>query len=113
MTAADQLADVIDVEGALWDQDDVGAAREPGLERDPARVAAHHLDHHHAVVGLRGRVQPVDRLGGDLERRVEAEGHIGGGEVVVDRLRDAEHRNVVLTVEPRRGPQRVLAADRD
>ena len=30
-------------------QDDVGAARHAGVERDPAGVAAHHLDHHDAL----------------------------------------------------------------
>ena len=36
----------------------------PG-DGDPAGVAAHHLDDHHAVVRLGGRVQAVDRLGRD------------------------------------------------
>ena len=37
-------------------------------------MPAHHLDDHDAVVRLRGRVEPVDRLGRDRHRRVEAEG---------------------------------------
>ena len=60
------------------------------MQGDPAGVAAHHLDDDDAVVRLGGRVQPVDRLGGDRDRRVEAEGVVGAGEVVVDRLRDAD-----------------------
>ena len=89
VAAADQAAHLVDVERPLGDQDHVGAAGEPGVERDPARVAAHHLDDHHAVVALGRRVQAVDRVGGDLHGGVEAEGHVGAAEVVVDRLRHA------------------------
>ena len=85
----------------------------PLIDGDPARVAAHHLDDHHAVVRLGGRVQPVDRLGADGDGRVEAEGVVGRREVVVDRLRDADDREVVLGVQPRGDAERVLAADRD
>ena len=76
----------------LGDQDHVGAAGDAADDRDPARVPAHHLEHHHAVVRLGGRVQPVDRLGADVDRGVEAEGVVGAREVVVDRLRDADDR---------------------
>ena len=59
----------------------------PGVDGDPAGVAAHHLDDDHAVVRLGRRVQAVDRVGGDLHRGLEAEREVGAGEVVVDRLR--------------------------
>ena len=84
--ALDVRADRVDVEGLLGDQDDVGAAGEPGVQGDPAGVPAHHLDDQDAVVGLGGGVQPVDRLHRDVDRGVEAEGVVGGGEVVVDGL---------------------------
>ena len=113
VTAPDQAADLLDVERPLGDQDHVGAAGEPRVEGDPAGVAAHHLDDHHPVVRLGRRVQAVDRVGGDLHSGVEAERHIGPAEVVVDRLRHTDHRQAVLAVEPRRGAERVLAADRD
>ena len=111
--AADQLADLLEVEGLLRDQDHVGAAGEPGVEGDPAGVAAHHLDDQHPVVAVGGRVQAVDRLHRDVDRGVEAEGVVGGAEVVVDRLRHADDLDAVLVVEARRRAQRVLAADRD
>ena len=76
-------------------------------------VAAHHLDDHHAVVRLGRGVEAVDGLGGDLHGRVEAECHVGAAEVVVDRLRHAQHRQAVVAVQPGGGAQRVLAADRD
>ena len=113
MPAPDQADDLLDVEGPLGDEDHVGAAGEPGVERDPAGVAAHHLDDHHPVVALGRGVEPVDGLGGDLHGGVEPEGHVGAAEVVVDRLRHADHRQAVVAVQPGRGAQRVLAADRD
>ena len=54
---------LLEVEGNLGHQDHVGAAGDAGVQRDPAGVAAHHLDHHDPLVRFRRRVQPVDRLG--------------------------------------------------
>ncbi len=83
------------------------------MEGDPAGVAAHHLDDQDAVVTVGRRVQAIDRLHRDVDRGVEAEGVVGGAEVVVDRLRHADDRHAVLAVEARGGSERVLAADRD
>ena len=47
-------------------------------------------------MALGGGVQAVDRLGGDVHRGVEAERHVGRAEVVVDRLRDADHVQAVV-----------------
>ena len=113
VTTADQPADVVDLERALGDQDHIGAAGEARVERDPPCVATHDLDHHHPVVRLGGRVEAVDRLGRDVEGGVEAEGHVGCGEVVVDRLRHAQHRQPVAFVQAGGDAERVLAADRD
>ena len=96
----------------LGDQDDVAAAGQPGFERDPAGVAAHHLDDHHTVVGLGRRAQPVDRIGGGGDGRIEAEGDVRGGQVVVDRLRDADDRHAEL-LKAQRDPHRAVAADHD
>ena len=82
-------AGVLDGDRQLRDQDHVRAAGDPARDGDPARVPAHHLDDHHAVVRLGGRVQPVDRLGRDRDGGVEAERVVGRREVVVDRLRHA------------------------
>ena len=83
------------------------------MHRDPAGVAAHHLDDHDAVVRLRGGVQPVDRLGADRDRGVEAERVVGAREVVVDRLRDADDRRAEVGMEAGGDAEGVLAADRD
>ena len=108
----DPAGDLVDVERLLGDQDDVGAAGHAGVQRDPAGVPAHDLDDQRAVVRLGGRVQPVDRLGRDVHRGVEAEGVVGGAEVVVDRLRHADDLHAVV-VQLRRDAEGVLAADRD
>ncbi len=104
---------VISLHGMLRDQDDVGAARDSAHHRDPSGVAAHHLDDHHAVVRLGGRVQPVNRLRTDEDCGVEAEGVVRPRKVVVDRLRHADDVKIVLFIQPGRHAERVLAADRD
>lgn len=83
-----------------------------GLQRDPARVAAHHLDDHDALVGLGGGLQPVYGLGGDADRGVEAEGAVGGRDVVVDGLRYADDGHPGVREHPG-GREGALAADRD
>ena len=55
---------LLDIERHLGDEQHVGAAGHGGVQRDPARMAAHHLDHDDAVVALRracaaGRSQSV------------------------------------------------------
>ena len=108
----DVLADLLDVEGHLGDQDHVGAARHAGVQRDPPGVPAHHLDDEGPVVRLRGRVQPVDGLHRDVDRGVEAEGEVGGVEVVVDGLRYADDVHAVL-VQLGGDAEGVLTADGD
>ncbi|GDY43894.1 hypothetical protein SANT12839_047760 [Streptomyces antimycoticus] len=57
-------------------------------------------------------MQPVDRLGGDIDGGVEAEGVVGAGHVVVDRLGHSDHLDA-LAAQGRGDAERVLAADRD
>ena len=106
----DPSADLIEVEGHLGDEDDVGAARHARMQGDPSGVTAHHLDDEHAMVRLGGGVQAVDGLGGDRHGCVEAEGVVGGVEIVVDRLGYADDGQAVLG-EFRGHAKGVLAAD--
>ena len=99
--------------GSSGAQDDVRAARDTRGDRDPAGVAAHEFDDHHAVVRLGRGVEPVDRLGRDRHRGVEADRGVGADNVVVDRLGDADdgqprrHRHLACGLEG------AVAADAD
>jgi hypothetical protein len=73
-------------------------------------VPPHHLHDQRAVVRLGRGVQAVDRLRGDADRGVEAEGVVGGAQVVVDGLGDADDVQP-LGGQPGRDPEGVLAAD--
>ena len=108
----DALAHLVDVEGLLGHQRDRGAAGEAGPDRDVPDVATHHLDDEDAVVALRRGVEPVDGVGADLDRRLEAERHLGEADVVVDRLRHADDGEAVL-VQAADDAHRALAADAD
>ena len=90
----------------------MGAGGDAGVQRDPADVAAHDLGDHAALVRVAGGAQAVHRVGRDVEGGVEAERVVGRAQVVVDRLRDAEHVDAVVR-EAVGGRERALAADRD
>ena len=75
-------------------------------------MPAHHLADQHAVVRLRGRVQTVDRVDGDLDGRVETEGHLGARQIVVDRLRHADDADPAVG-QLQRHAERVFPPDRD
>ena len=97
--ARQHAEEVGQVDGDLGDQDIVGPdghAREAG---DPAGLAAHRLDHDDPAVALGRRAEAVDRLGHDVDRRVEAEGEVGHPQVVVDRLGDADDRRLEIVAE--------------
>ena len=100
------------VERELRDQDDVSPAGDPGVQRDPAGVTAHHFDHHDPVVRLGGGVQAIDRVGGEGYGGIEPEGVRGFDDVVVDRFRNAHQRNAAK-VELVRDRQGAIAADHD
>ena len=64
------------------------------------------------MVGLAGRAQAVDGLGGGLHGGVEAEGELGDGEVVVDGLGHTDDGHA-LAGEFAGDSQRVVAANGD
>ncbi len=63
-------------------------------------------------MGLGGGLQPVYGLGGDAHGGVEAEGAVGGRDVVVDGLGDADDGHTRVRQHPG-GREGALAADRD
>ena len=56
------------------------------MQRDPACITPHDLDHHHPLMTFRGTVQAVQALGGKCHRRVEAKRSEGLVQIVVDSL---------------------------
>jgi len=56
-----------------------------------------------------GRVHPVDNLGGDVQRAVEAERHVRAEEVVVDGLGEPDDVQPLGGEEPRRLVRAVAA----
>ena len=82
------VADLLNGERNLGDKDDVRATGNAGLQRDPAGIASHDFDSHDPVMRFGGGVDFVDRIGGRVQGGVKAEGHVGGGQVVIDGLRN-------------------------
>ena len=79
--------------GDLRDQDHVCPPGKTRSQCEPSDVVAHDLDHHYPVVRVSRGVETVDGIGGDPHGSVEAEGHVGPGDVVVDGLGDGEDRD--------------------
>src|SRR5580704_14240865 len=90
------LADFVNGEGDLGDQDDVGASGNSGFERDPACVPSHDFDHHDAMVRLSCGVDLVHGVSRGHERRIETESDLGGGKIVVDGLGHAYNVHALL-----------------
>ena len=82
----DGLGDFFHVVGNFGNQNHVRAARDARAQRQPAGAMAHDLRDDDAMMAVRRAVQPVDRLGRDVERGGKAEGGIGHRHVVVNRL---------------------------
>ena len=101
-----------DVEWNFGDQNGVRPSGNAGIKRNPAGIAPHHLDHEDAFVRLRRRVQPIDRIGREGDRRVESNTLGRAGDVVVARLGD-DHDRHAERAELVRDGERAVAADRD
>src|SRR5262249_30067129 len=57
----------------------------------PPGISSHDLYHHYAIMCLCGGVNAVDRFTDDVAGSVEAEGIVCATEIIVDRLRYANH----------------------
>src|SRR5580658_2209221 len=107
-----RFGNLVDVEGPLGNQDYVCAAGDAAVERDPASIPAHDLDHHHSVVGFRSRMEPVNRFAHDVAGRIKSESVVRATQVVIDRLGHADDLDsaFVKFLGDRQG---IIAADRD
>ncbi len=106
------FADLVDRGLLFRDQNHVCTGRHPGVQCNPADVPTHDFSHHAAVVRVAGGAQAIHRIGRDLHGRVETERVVGGIEVVVDGLRDADDLDPGIRQSFRRR-ERSLATDCD
>src|SRR5215471_3257734 len=81
-----RFADGLKGKGDFRKQNDLRAAGDAGMKRNPARVAAHDFNEHDAMMAFGGGVKAVDGFGGNDDGGVETERHVGGGKIVVDGL---------------------------
>ena len=84
--AFDGLGDFFHVVGNFGNQNHVRAARDARAQREPARAVPHDFGDDDAMMAVRRAVQPVNRLGRDVQRGGETEGRIRHRHVVVNRL---------------------------
>ena len=87
------------------------AARDPAVQRDPARVTAHDLQDHDPLVARRRGVQAIERVHHGGHGGIKTERHRGRGQVVVDRLRHADAVDAGLLQLQRRRHGTVTADD--
>ena len=77
-------------------QDNICAACNAGIQRQPACLVAHDLNAHHAAVAACGGVDAVDDIGGNVHGGVEAEGYVGAVDIVVNGLGQADDVQTLL-----------------
>ncbi len=83
---ADGVGHGINVVGNFWNENHISAAGNPRTKRKPTGAVAHDFNDHNAVMAMGGAMEAVHGLGGDAQRRVVAEGHVGHGHVIIDGL---------------------------
>jgi hypothetical protein len=84
--AADGFGDFFNVVGNFGNQNHVRAAGDARAQRQPARAMPHDFRDDDAMMAVRRAVQPVNRLGRNVQRGGETKGRIGHRHVVVNGL---------------------------
>ena len=108
----DPGAQCIEAVRNLGYEDHVGRGRYTGEQCDPAGVPTHELHYHDTAVSLCGGVEPADSVGGCGYGGVEAKGHLGRSQIVVDGLGDSHDREP-LVGQHRRDSERAVPSDGD
>ena len=96
MPQANRLGDFVNIEWYFRNQYYVCAAGDAAVHRNPARIPSHHFYHHHAIVGLRGRVHSVNGFRGDIDGRIEPEGVVRARKVIVDGFGNPHYVDTLL-----------------
>src|SRR5882762_6396574 len=92
----DVFADVANGEWNFGNKNDVRPAPDAGLERDPAAVAPHDLNHHDAMMRSASRMNFIDGVAYGVQRGVETECNFRGRKIVVDSLGDSHNLQTFL-----------------
>src|SRR5439155_19315219 len=98
--------------GNLGDQDDVSTSSNGGTQGNPARVASHHLQHHHPVMTLGRGHELVHSIGGHLNGGLIAECEVCRRQIIVDGLGNTDDVESFLE-ERLRNTLRAVAANVD
>ena len=96
-------------------------APNPGKQRQPPTMSAHHLDHERPGMRARSGVDIIDALADAVQGRRGADGHVGEGHVVVDGAYEAYYAQVrvgrgllwryqVYRSQPKMSPTSALSA---
>ena len=104
-----RVGNVFKTKRDFGNQNDIASAGDSRVNGNPAGIAAHHFEDHDAVVARRRRMQPVQRVGRTHHRQIEAKGHGGGVEIIVDGLRHPDDGNAVFAQLLRDGQRSVPA----
>ena len=93
------VGNLLDIVGMFGDEDDIGAARDAGIQCQPSGLVAHHLNAHHAAVAACGGVDAVNDLGCNVHGGMEAERDIGPVDIIVNGLGQADDVEALLAEE--------------
>src|ERR1700676_1567243 len=91
MALANRFGHLVDVEGPLRNQNHVGAAGDAAVQGDPAGVASHYGNYHHAVMCLSSRVKTVNRFTHYVAGGIKSEGIVRSAQIVVNGLGNSDY----------------------
>ena len=86
----DRAGDFVVIERDLGNQNDIGAARDTAMQRDPTGVTSHDFHDHNALMTSCGGMKPIERIDDDIDSGIESEGHGRCFEIIVDCFRNAD-----------------------
>jgi hypothetical protein len=93
LTGFDHASDFVVVEWNFRNQNDIGAAGDPAVQRDPTSMAPHYFHYHDSLVTRCRCVHSIERIHHDSGSGIESECRRRGFEIVVDGLRNADAIN--------------------
>src|SRR5260370_6628373 len=88
---SDRCCDFLPFEWDFRDKNHIRPTADSSVQCDPTCVPAHYFQDHCPFVTSSGRMESIQRIGHAAKRRVEAEGHSGRFDVVIDRLGNANN----------------------